>query len=512
MSHACVSHSYFDVSDTHEEEAAGWAEEDVEEDLEVHVEVEEVKEELVEDEDNEDEWQSLTFHAHVDAMRVVDTSPFPFPFKVVVAACESSLSTVSSNGHHHPPSKPKPKPNPNPNPPKRLTVHEVAESMSHYYDDFNKYANELDILTTYVHTLRGVYTEALAYTEQRHYALTCSAVLLTSLVTLASPFANHYAWNPYFISGCNALATLLFGIDSYLGLESQVKSYLFMANAYEKCETSLELTNNRLAFLKDPQQASQLVLDKLKDIETKLTDIRDIGEIWPPQPIEAVFRVATSINIFSFIQKMETHKHTLLVKFTDLKNETNELLYNLQWAPHPLDHRTNTQSTQSVFLLQQEEEQQKQQQQEQQTKKSDLAVARRRAMQQRILFLEECKEPLKEQLVHYHNAYNQLEVLFATESHVAKRRLHAWFPGLRAALGCFAMPNYLDARRYTNPVIVDYLRVHHPDASFEQEEQEDEQNEQRSWWGWCLSIFSFSSSFGVVENKNKKDHLNGTLV
>jgi hypothetical protein len=486
MSHACISNTYFDVS--------------------VDELDEETKEEATKEEDDEedDEWQSMTFYAHVDAMRVVDSCPFPFPFLKTggtgtgAGAGESSLSTVSSNGRRNPPSKPKP--------PKVLTVHEVAESMSHHYDDFNKYANELDILITYVHTLRGVYTEALAYTEQRHYALTCSAVLLTSLVTLASPFANHYDWNPYFISGCNALATLLFGIDSYLGLESQVKSYLFMANAYEKCETSLELTNNRLAFLKDPQQASQLVLDKLKDIETKLTDIRDIGEIWPPQPIEAVFRVATSINIFSFIQKMETHKHTLLVKFTDLKNETNQLLYNLQWAPpHHLDHRTNTQSTYNVFLF---EEQQQQQQEE--TKEGDLAVAHRRAMQQRILFLEECKEPLKEQLVHYHNAYNQLEVLFATESHVAKRRLHAWFPGLRSALGCFAMPNYLDARRYTNPVIVDYLRVHHPDASFEQEqEQEEEQEEgQRSWWGWCLSFFSF----GVEENKNKKDHLKGTLV
>lgn len=299
--------------------------------------------------------------------------------------------------------------------PKRLRVEDVAASMSRYYDDLNKYSNEIDILIAYVRSLRSVYAKALSFTKQSYYGLTVTSLMLTAFVTLATPFLSKYSWNVYAISGMNAVGTLMFSLVTYMELQSQMHSFTYMATAYEKFETSLQLTNNYIAFLPEPQRISDLVLEKIKEIETKINDVRDIGQIALPSLVREYYPISSKINIFAFIKKMETHKRSLLIKFTDLKNEMNMLYHRLSLSS---DKTLNSN------------------------------------YQKRLVYLNDLKGPLKEQLIEYHDAYTQLEFLFAKEVQHAESRYLCMYP-------CYKQSHlpYLQLKLYSNPVILEYLRL-----------------------------------------------------
>jgi hypothetical protein len=300
---------------------------------------------------------------------------------------------------------------------KRLTVGDVTLSMSRFYDDFNKYSNEIDILIAYVRSLRSVHAKALWFTNQTYYGLTVTAILLSALVTIVNPFLNRYDWNVYAISGINALATFLISLTYYLNSLSRIHAFSFMTTAYEKFETSLEMTNNAIAFVDDRDQIARIVLEKIKEIEIKINDVRDIGQQPLPVAVQRLYPVSSQIHIFSFIKKMETHKRSLMVKYADLKNEMNMLYRRVK--------RREVKSNKGLL----------------------------ETYHKRLVFLNDIKGPLKQQLIDYHDAYTQLEYLFTKEVQYADRYSFFYF-----CLGA-PTPSYLDESKYSNPVIIDYLRL-----------------------------------------------------
>jgi hypothetical protein len=170
--------------------------------------------------------------------------------------------------------------------------------------------------------------------------------------------------------------------------------------------------------LPEQQRISDLVLEKIKEIETKINDVRDIGQIALPVMVREYYPISSKINIFAFIKKMETHKRSLLIKFTDLKNEMNMLYHKL-----------------SLFSVQQDK-----------SLKCNI--------QKRLVYLNDLKGPLKQQLIEYHDAYTQLEFLFAKEvQHAESQYLFMYF--------CRNQNNlpYLQSKFYSNPVILEYLRL-----------------------------------------------------
>jgi hypothetical protein len=305
----------------------------------------------------------------------------------------------------------------------KYTFDEICNSLEFYYNDTNKYSSEMDVLITFIRGQKHLYTQATNLTNFKLYSMYITALFLTSLVTVMTPFIQTYKWNYIAISTLNATATALISLINYFKLESSASKYTFMANQYESFENSLELSNNKLDFIDIEADKTGLVVNKIKETEFKINEIRELNQTLIPAELKIVFPVITHINIFSFIKKIQDHKRILIIKFKDVKNEINQRLYHIQRQNHNSSHT-------SIHDLDPDQ------------------------AKQRILFLNDTKDRLKDQLIHYRQAYKQLDYLIQKEIQYAeKHTLHIHCACL------FGKPKYRDPDMYSNPVIADYLRV-----------------------------------------------------
>jgi hypothetical protein len=292
----------------------------------------------------------------------------------------------------------------------KISYEEVERSLSKYYDNTNnKYSNEIDILITYMKGQKHLYSNANSVTETKLYALMITAITLTTFISVVPPFLPKSDWNLLLICICNAIATLLLTIVKYLKLETSSNTYTLMANLYDKLENSLDFTNNKLLFIGDESEQNTIVLEKLKEIEFKISETKDLCQILIPDEVKHHYPIIYNINIFRFIQKMEAHRKSLIVQFRDIKNEIRYIL-----------HKWNRVSDEGETTKKIKEK-------------------------HRLLYLMELKEKKKAELIEYKHTYNQIDELFMKEIQYAE----SW--------GMFTRRhNLLES---VNPAIKDYLKL-----------------------------------------------------
>jgi len=266
---------------------------------------------------------------------------------------------------------------------KRLSYYDVEKTLDKYYDDIdNKYSNELDIMTTYIRGQKNLYIQAKYTSQQKLNYLIFPSIFLTAFITIIAPFIECQKWNGAFISGVNAIIAFFISLNNYLKLESSTEMYLQMANHYDKLETSLELTNSKLMFIEKEREKKTLVLNKIKDVEKKMNEIKETNKILIPEDVKIIFPIICNINIFSFIKKIEIYKKNLIVKFKDVKNEIRYILY----------HNANALPLEG-------------------TKE-----------QNRINYLYQVKDKIKNEFIDYRNAYSYIDDLFTKEIKCAETK------------------------------------------------------------------------------------------
>lgn len=314
---------------------------------------------------------------------------------------------------------------------KKLTYEEVAKSLEHYYDDYDKYSNEMDILVVYVRGQKNLFSHSSYVTYFKLYALLMLALTITAFVTVITPFIAEKSWNTILISSCNATATLIISLTRYFELEFTGNAYSFLANNYEKFERSLEIANNKLTLIKNEEEQNNLVMDKIKELEFKVGEIREIFQVVLPNEVKMLFPIISHINIFSLIKKTETQRALLTTKFKDIKNEINYNIYKINKQYHT--NYSDFEDMEDMENLQYKEK-------------------------KRILFLNEIKDKIKNELVNYKNTYNELEYLFTKEIQFAETHLNIVYI-LPLYFWLMGKPKYLNVQKYKNPTIIDFLNI-----------------------------------------------------
>jgi hypothetical protein len=255
---------------------------------------------------------------------------------------------------------------------KKLTFQEVRSSINKYYDSDDKYSNELDILTTYLKGQKNLYLKSKSITQTKINMLMIPSLIGTSIITIFAPIIQSYNWSGAFISGLNACVALLISIIHYLKLESSADMYLHLTSKYDRLESSLEFTNNKLAFMDSKSDKNELVLTRMKETEKKINEIKETTNIVIPDEVKRMFPIICHVNIFSFIKRIEVYKKNLIVKLKDIKNE----MHYIQW------------------------------------KWSNDIEAKPRM---RLEFLHTIKDKIKSELLHYKNVYGCVDELFMKE-------------------------------------------------------------------------------------------------
>ena len=255
---------------------------------------------------------------------------------------------------------------------KRLTFREVKKSIDKYYEIDDKYSNELDILTTYLKGQKNLYIKSRTITQTKINILMIPSLIGTAIISICAPMIQSYRWSGIFISALNAIVALFISFIHYLKLESSSELYLYLMNQYDRLESSIEFTNNKVSFFENPKEKNDLVLTKMKEVEKKINEIKETTTIFIPNEVKQIFPIICNVNIFSFIKRIEIYKKNLLIKFKDIKNE---ILY-IEW------------------------------------KWGDKIESKE---QKRLEFLLTIKNKIKDELLHYKNAYGCIDEMFMKE-------------------------------------------------------------------------------------------------
>ena len=254
---------------------------------------------------------------------------------------------------------------------KKLTFREVQKSINKYYEIDDKYSNELDILTTYLKGQKNLYIKSRTITQTKLNLLMIPSLIGTAIISICAPIIQSYNWSGAFISGLNAVVALFISFIHYLKLESSSELYLYLMNQYDRLESAIEFTNNKIAFFENKEK-NDLVLSKMKEVEKKINEIKETTTIFIPNEVKQIFPIICNVNIFSFIKRIEIYKQNLIIKFKDIKNE----ITYIQW------------------------------------KWGDKLENKH---QKRLDFLIKIKEKIKDEILHYKNAYGCIDELFMRE-------------------------------------------------------------------------------------------------
>lgn len=299
---------------------------------------------------------------------------------------------------------------------KKITYEEIEKSLSKYYDKNNKYSNEMDILITFMRGQKHIYKESANVAQMKQYAITITSLTITSLITVITPFIRAYTWSIILISGGNAIATVLMTVLNYLRLDSGRNTFSLLSNHYEHFEHTLELTNNKLLFINNESEQSAVVLEKIREIEFKMGETKELCPVIVPEEVKQTFPVICQTNIFSLIKKLEMYRKQLIIQFKDIKNEIRYILY--KWNIH----------------------------------KTTEDNPHRLREKTRLIFLMDVKERIKKELIDYKNVYNQIDDMFTKEIKYAEIN-RSWKRGR-----CFHTKK-LAYDTYTNPVIKEHLEL-----------------------------------------------------
>lgn len=268
---------------------------------------------------------------------------------------------------------------------------DIEKSLSKYYEEDSKYSSKMDILITFMKGQKNIFTQSKYITEKKLNCLMIPILIFSAGMAVFAPFIQNYNWSGGFISGLNIIITTFVSMMNYMKYETHVEMYLQLANHYDKMEISLEMTNSQLLFIENEKEKNELVLSKIKEIEMKMNELKEVYNILLPREIKHMFPIICNLNILSLIKKMETYRKSLIHKFKDVKNEIRYILY--KWKKE----------NQTIDNIQQMKE------------------------KNRLIFLYEIKEQIKDEFVESKKIYDYVEDVFTKEIKNAEYNIHLWF-------------------------------------------------------------------------------------
>jgi len=275
---------------------------------------------------------------------------------------------------------------------KLKAYNDIEKTLGKYYDNDNKYSSKMDILIIFMKGHKNIYLQSKYITQRKLNGLMIPILILSAGMAVFSPFIQDYNWSGGFISGLNIIITTFVSMMNYMKYETYVEMYLQLANHYDKMEISLEMSNSQLLFIENENEKNDLVLSKLKEVELKINELKEIYNILIPTEVRRIFPIICNLNILSLITKMENYKKTLIHKFKDVKNEIRYILY--KWKKENIVSVENPEKSKE---------------------------------KNRLVFLYQIKENIKNELLESKKIYDYVEDIFIREIKNAEYNNHLWF-------------------------------------------------------------------------------------
>ena len=244
---------------------------------------------------------------------------------------------------------------------RKLTYHAVQSSIDKYYDTTEKTCNELDVLSIYLKGQKYILLKGAFFMNLKTIFVLSLASTGSICVIIFWLFVDEHYY-PY-LSGLNAFVFFLYFLNLWFNWNSYAILYRLRASQYES------LSIDSLQPHVNKHNDREHILFTLQKIEEKL---REWGDCSLPWECYYLFPILSNIQLFTFIKRIESYKKNLILKFKDIKNE----IRYIQW------------------------------------KWGDNMSPREKS---RFNFLCYIKEKIKSDILHYKNAYGEIESFLLKE-------------------------------------------------------------------------------------------------
>ena len=297
----------------------------------------------------------------------------------------------------------------------KLNTSDIQRYIRKYHSDclIDKYANELDILTTFIKGQKNLYIQSNNITQQKLNLLVFPALLVAAAITAFSPILECKESNKNILTGLNAIVTLFISMVGFLKLESSSEKFFVIASLFDTIETSLELSSTKIMVMKKEKDISQLVISKFNEVEDKIAEYKLITPVLIPEEIKTLFPIISHVNIFSFIKKTELIKRGLIEKLKDVKNEIHLIQYKwnkmetIRKIKVSASYLNNKQHPNSIDHTPPYTDYKKE--------------------QSRLTYLHKLKNDIKNEIMEFQNAYTIMDTIFSREIAHAEKNQNQWW-------------------------------------------------------------------------------------
>ena len=306
---------------------------------------------------------------------------------------------------------------------KKLTYEEVSHSLQKHFKQ-DKLFSELDILITYIKGQKHIYSQSFYITQQKVYLLVFPSLFITSAIMVIAPIIQHFYWSGYLLTGLNAILTLLISILNFWNLQYVMTQYNSFATHFDRLETSLVMTRNQTYLLEDVKEQTEIILDKLRETENRMMEMKDSTSIMIPVEIKSQTPIISNFDIFAFIHKMAQQNKTMILHYKDIKNEIRYIMFKWkakdreQEVESDVDDITENKETYYREELQND------------------SSFKKQSERSRLTYLIKEKEDTKHKLLLNHNTFSKIEEVFLNEIYIAENNQRNFWFLFRYYLGC----------------------------------------------------------------------------